>query len=799
MSKRSIDIGQLFPLNSTAIPNAKNYLPPDAVNYIISILGVAGNSDGNVNLTSPDGSILISPNLESNTITFEINGEIVNGVQSVKSDGLTITVNNADPKNPVVSVSSTVMQSITKAETDAQTGINNAATAQGAANKAETDAQTAITNAATANAAISAIIKAGIVQSINTPDGKANTNAVINLTSIGKTVIITSDGKGNVNLEVVKSGSADPVIDLVPSTLVNGEIFIAIFPIDKPANVNGAWQTKGEYIGSVFSPSSTTAQVSLIGFEVDVVYYNSSNVFVNLNYNMDKYRSNTQPSLLASLAALGVKAYTTTVNGVVYCALTYDQTTVADFQLQTQFDGNLTLDAGATQQAWVGQTKLNAPQPVTPIPMTNPLNRTTTGLLISYTSNEYNFGDYIAEQYSTTGFLVNKTWLDSNGTPTIVLPATTGTTGGGLGMKQINNYFIDVVSSNVTFTYQAIGGALTTVALTGIVNGDNLTDISYDGTNYWLCSEGGNIYSSPANATTPFQNWTLVFSAGINYPLFAIASAAGASGYTCAMGSGNYIVNNKSSTWQVNTPSFPINVRKINSAFFSLTGQCNILGTGTVSGTMVFAGVDSNGKGCYVATGGSSTSFLVYWCSGEIQFVNATVNQIIYANPTVGGWIMACNFENICSQAILGTGSITSNAPQGQLNQPYNSVSYDGTNIYIASSSGYMGYFKANVNLSNLWTAITIPNFVPTAVASEAVTPFATVFAGALSGSPAVAVSTTPATPSFTTQVIPLYLNLPYLFSDPYADKRLASRGYVQSILAEVLSKYNLVLKEKYV
>ena len=586
--------------------------------------------------------------------------------------------------------------------------------------------------------------------------------------------------------------STDPVIDLVPSTLVSGEVFIAIFPIDKPANVSGAWQTKGEYIGSIFSPSSTTAQVSLIGFEVDVVYYNSSNVFVNLNYDMDKYRSNTQPSLLASLATLNVKAYTTTVNGVVYCALTYEQDSVAGFELQTQFDGNLTLDAGATQQAWIGQTKLNAPQPVTPIPMTNPLNRTTTGLLISYTSNEYNFGDYIAEQYSTTGFLVNKTWLDSNGTPTIVLPATTGTTGGGLGMKQINNYFIDVVSSNVTFTYQAIGGALTTVALTGIVNGDNLTDISYDGTNYWLCSEGGNIYSSPANATTPFQNWTLVFSAGINYPLFAIASAAGASGYTCAMGSGNYIVNNKSSTWQVNTPSFPINVRKINSAFFSLTGQCNILGTGTVSGTMVFAGVDSSGKGCYVATGGSSTSFLVYWCSGEIQFVNATVNQIIYANPTVGGWIMACNFENICSQAILGTGSITSNAPQGQLNQPYNSVSYDGTNIYIASSSGYMGYFKANVNLSNLWTAITIPNFVPTAVASEAVTPFATVFAGALSGSPAVAVSTTPATPSFTTQVIPLYLNLPYLFSDPYADKRLASRGYVSDTLP-VAVLYNYV------
>ena len=160
---------------------------------------------------------------------------------------------------------------------------------------------------------------------------------------------------------------------------------------------------------------------------------------------------------------------------------------------------------------------------------------------------------------------------------------------------------------------------------------------------------------------------------------------------------------------------------------------------------------------------------------------------------------MACNFGNICSQAILGTGSIISNAPQGQPNQPYNSVSYDGTNIYIASSSRYMGYFKANVNLSSLWTAITIANFVPTAVASEAVTPFATVFAGALSGSPNVAVSTTPATPSFTTEVIPLYLNLPYLFSDSYADKRLASRGYVQSILAEVLSKYNLVLKEKYV
>ena len=494
---------------------------------------------------------------------------------------------------------------------------------------------------------------------------------------------------------------------------------------------------------------------------------------------MDKYRSNTQPSLLASLASLGVKAYTTTVNGVVYCALTYEQDSVAGFELQTQFDGNLTLDAGATQQAWIGQTKLNAPQPVTPIPATNPLNRTTTGLLISYTSNEYNFGDYIAEQYSTTGFLVNKTWLDSNGTPTIVLPATTGTTGAGLGMKQINNYFIDVVSSNVNFTYQAIGGALTTVALTGIVNGDNLTDISYDGTNYWLCSEGGNIYSSPANAATPFQNWTLVFSAGTTYPLFAIASAAGASGYTCAMGSGNYIVNNKSSTWQVNTPSFSTNIRRINSAFFSLTGQCNILGTGTVSGTMVFAGVDSNGKGCYVATGGGATSFLVYWCSGEISFVNATVNQIIYANPTVGGWIMACNYGNICYQSILGTGVIASSAPTGQINQPYVSVSYDGTNLYVAGSN-YMGYYKANVLISTAWTAITIANFVPTAAASEAVTPFATIFAGTLNGTPTVAVSITPSAPSWKTQVIPLYLNLPYLFSDTYSDKRVASRGYVK-------------------
>ncbi len=370
--------------------------------------------------------------------------------------------------------------------------------------------------------------------------------------------------------------------------------------------------------------------------------------------------------------------------------------------------------------------------------------------------------------------------------------------GGGLGMKQINNYFIDVVSSNVTFTYQAIGGALTTVALTGIVNGDNLTDISYDGTggtngNYWLCSEGGNIYSSPANAATPFQNWTLVFSAGVNYPLFAIASAAGASGYTCAMGSGNYIVNNKSSTWQINTPSFPINVRKINSVFFSLTGQCNILGTGTVSGTMVFAGVDSAGKGCYVATGGSSASFLTYWCSGEISFVNATVNQIIYANPTVGGWIMACNFGNICYQEILGTGAIASVAPQGQPNQPYNSISYDGTNLYVASSSGYMGYFKANIGITAKWTAITIANFVPSAVASEAVTPFATIFAGTLNGTPTVAVSTTPSAPSFTTEVIPLYLNLPYLFSDTYSDKRLASRGYVKSLFSQT-GKFSPIL-----
>ena len=99
----------------------------------------------------------------------------------------------------------------------------------------------------------------GAIQSIN---GDTTPAQIIQLNG---EQIPTVNGVTNI---VVEGGSSDPVIDLVPSTLVNGEVFIAIFPIDKPANVSGAWQTKGEYIGSIFSPTTTTAQVSLIGFEV---------------------------------------------------------------------------------------------------------------------------------------------------------------------------------------------------------------------------------------------------------------------------------------------------------------------------------------------------------------------------------------------------------------------------------------------------------------------------------------------------------------------------------------------------
>ena len=700
------------------------------------------------------------------------------GVQTVSGDGSTIAVNNTDPNNPIVSL----LPAWVTANTNAITS------AQNQANKAETDAQTA-------NTAIATINKNGIVQAIKTPDGNSNTNTVVTLASADSSIAITSDGKGNVNFKGATQGSSNPVVNIpqytISTSLAEDEVasgqnqFVAIFPVN--TTTRNQWQNYGTLQVSAFSPSSILPVKNLYTLKLKLItnYFDSGDVYVSVLIDGQEYISNIYQSAVGLYVSLAPTFYTTVINNITYVAIAFQQSAQAGYIIDIQVDGQLAPDGGTLMKAWAGQSVLNPPNAVTPIRGTGAIRvQLPNALAVGSDGNLY-----LAEQFATTNQLQNRTWFDAYGNPTVVMPGETGQ-GSLSNGKLVNGYFINL-SDNYILYKPAVGGVITEVFIQGVVGGDIPTDITYDGTNYFICTALGSIYRSSGTANPLFQNWTNVYSVSTTIKLNSICAG---NGYVAAMGNGNFVITNKSGSFQSNTPTWvdqnsnPVNIRSIVHSFFAPSGQVSILGAGTLTGTMVFVGVDANNNFVYAATGGNSTYFLNYWAcqTGRGVSLNASINQVTWTNSTVG-WLFACNGGNICNQTILGTGVITSAGTSGTSGINYTSISCDGTNVYVIANNGLMWYNPIAKSTTNIWTQITYSGFTANSVASSTITPFATVIGGISNNKPATLSSNTLPTPVWSLTFVPLYNSLPYMPLDDYAniDNRLATRGYVQYTLGQ--------------
>lgn len=599
---------------------------------------------------------------------------------------------------------------------------------------------------------------------------------------------IVGDGS-NINAETTNGtttvkyigtgGSSDPVIDLVPVTLVNGETVIAFFPLNQASGAkNLQWQTYGKVQGAVYSPNGTLAETSVIDFDVAAAYYSAENISVELNYNGGTYISNTEPSILSSLNNLQPKAYQMTIGTVTYCLITYQQSTVNSYLLQTQFSANLANDGGILAAKYVGEllSTITAPTPVLLSNFTYNVTPKTTKIQ-----------DIVAEQYTTNSFPVARGWVDGNNNPILQLPAQGGFNAGGAGIKTLNVYIVDFVSSNKSITYSTTANpAITTVAISGLIDGDVISDMTYIGTgdtngSYYACSPNGNVYSSPANAAILFRVWSFVGNAG-----FALYSICNNGTSLVATGAGNNFYSNVTGNWQ--TKQFgSANVRTINCSSYMSNATGNIQGVGNVTGIWVFAGVTT--------TGGFTCLYyqpsMIY---GGVVPIGAwgqsSCHSMVWTNNT-NGILFACSSGNILTGGTTSfplsySSSVTSVSPSGVTSlDNFISITSDGTRAFVVDSySGAIYWQLILATITGLWTKITLSNFVPTQVTSATTGANPTFISGALNSKAAIAVNASSAlTPNFATELVPLYENRATIFASSSSDQRVATLGDIAALI----------------
>ena len=599
---------------------------------------------------------------------------------------------------------------------------------------------------------------------------------------------IVGDGS-NINAETTNGtttikyigtgGSSDPVIDLVPVTLVNGETVIAFFPLNQASGAkNLQWQTYGKVQGTVYSPNGTLAETSVIDFDVAAAYYSAENISVELNYNGGTYISNTEPSILSSLNNLQPKAYQMTIGTVTYCLITYQQSTVNSYLLQTQFSANLANDGGILAAKYVGQllSTITAPTPVLLSNFTYNVTPKTTKIQ-----------DIVAEQYTTNSFPVARGWVDGNNNPILQLPAQGGFNAGGAGIKTLNVYIVDFVSSNKSITYSTTANpAITTVAISGLIDGDVISDMTYIGTgdtngSYYSCSPSGNVYSSPANAAILFRVWSFVGNAG-----FALYSICNNGTSLVATGAGNNFYSNVTGNWQ--TKQFgSANVRTINCSSYMPNATGNIQGVGNVTGIWVFAGVTT--------TGGFTCLYyqpsMIY---GGVVPIGAwgqsSCHSMVWTNNT-NGILFACSSGNILTGGTTSfplsySSSVTSVSPSGVTSlDNFISITSDGTRAFVVDSySGAIYWQLILATITGLWTKITLSNFVPTQVTSATTGANPTFISGALNSKAAIAVNASSAlTPNFAIELVPLYENRATIFAPSSSDQRVATLGDIAALI----------------
>ena len=578
------------------------------------------------------------------------------------------------------------------------------------------------------------------------------------------------------------SGGGGGNIVIPPVVIGAGETIVAIVPLNTAANTQ--WQNFGIIQGVVFSPgnlkdTALSFQYSQLGFYFDSAYYDMDDFHVSLNYDEDLFAANVQPSMYATISALGPKGYSTMIGGLPYVVITYNESNVAGFSLLTTMDGSLANDGGALATQWIGLPVANAPSALTPIPS----GRFTA----TFTNNLTILQNMLVEVYSTTDFPTPRGWMDGQGNVALALPPVVGYNLTGAAMQYMNGYFVSFKGSTTNFTYcNALNMQWQTVAVTGIVAGDTLMDLSYDSVNqvYYAPALSGNVYYCNSYDAPMFGVWHLAFSAGLTNSLRCSCSK----GSTIAVsGTGGKIwqaVNDGrvAANWsQLNVAGMPSGIRQFNSCLYVANGKANKTPNGnSFTGVWVFAGASSSG------------TFSIWYSQDLItwyqQFSGAwngtTVNQIISTAGAKGGW----NWFAFCAigNNILTTGTLdpgqafVSVAPNvGSANWSWGA--YDGTNIFAVDTTNGKTYYQTGTYIgSNVWTPIALPNgFVPLTVEPSSVGTNTTVISGFLSGVPMAAINyVSTATPlNFVIGPLPLFNTRPYYPFIVDRDNRAACVG----------------------
>ena len=728
--------------------NAINVTDNGQGGHQISYTGSSGVSGIGLGGATAVGAILFAGDVTYNaaTNTFTFSGGSGGGVQTVSGDNVTIAVNNTDPANPVVS--------LLPAWVTANTNAISAA--QAIANQAETDAQTGITNAATANTAIAAITKAGIVQSITTPDGNANTNTGMNFGSKGKTVTITSDKDGNINFESVGGGES-PTTTLTPTTISAGESIAAIFPLNPnqiAQNQNyGRWSTVLGTLGTSGTPDTYVT----LGYDILGVY-DSKNVegLINLNFDQAYFSSNFIGDVVGAIAFADPKVYTTVISGVTYGIVTFEVTSAAGYQMLSMFDSQLLDSTGTLAQTWVGQLLSAFNAGTTPTPLNS--NNQFTSL------NEVVNDLGVTLQYSKNSFPVDYIFQDSNGTSALSLPPVVGSLFLSGNVRYLNNQYISFRSPKaVLVNPTGLLSSWSNLAISGVNTADVVSDMTFTGGTYYACTLGGYILSS-----TNLTAWTTIYQlTGANFSGFNSIDTDGTNVIAVTqIGQLYQAPVAKPTTWSILNTGFSKIGQLFQIRYYS-NGTC-VTGSGNQVGTWAACGVTNNGSAlviyCHVIT---------QWFSQYIVLQFGSLSSMTFDGTN---WIFGGSQGGL---AYIGSNGL--NITQGMYSCGFNDVSpttvcnsicNDGKNIYAVSTNGYIfvgqagSKFGSNLSPGSLPT----PMVNPIALASNGTT---TVLIGTDNNNNSVtgynAVNTTV---SFTAAIVNAFQSRPSL---PFAtgDNRL--------------------------
>ena len=645
------------------------------------------------------GDIIITGAVTYNPATNTLNftGGSGGGVQTVSGDGTTIAVNNTDPANPVVSLLPAWVTANTNAISAAQTK----------ANQAETDAQTGITNAGTANTAIAAITKAGIVQSITTSDGNANTNAGMTFGSKGKTVTITSDKDGNINFESVGGGEA-PTTTLTPTTISAGESIAAIFPLNPnqiAQNQNyGRWRTVLGTLGTSGTPDTYVT----LGYDILGVYDTKNDEgLINLNFDQAYFSSNFIGDVVGAIAFANPKVYTSVIKGITYGIVTFQVTSAAGYQMLSMFDSQLLDSTGKLAQTWVGQLLSAFNAGTTPLPLNS--NNQFTSL------NEVVNDLGVTLQYSKNTFPVDYIFQDSNGTSALSLPPVVGSLFLSGNVRYLNNQYISFRSPKAVLVNPT--GLLSTwsnLAISGVNTADVVSDMTFTGGTYYMCTLGGYILSS-----TNLTSWTTIYQlTGVNFSGFNSIDTDGTNLIAVTqIGQLYQATVAKPTTWSLLNTGIS-GIGQLFQIRYYANGTC--VAGGNQTGAWCACGVTNNSNAiaiyCHVIT---------QWYSQKIVLTFGALSSMTFDGTN---WIFGGSAGGLAYITSPGL-----NTTQGMFSCGFadvspttvcNSICNDGKNVYAVSTNGYIFVGQAGSKFgSNLSPgALPTPMINPIALASNGTT-----------------------------------------------------------------------------